>query len=306
MKLRNWKDRLRNFKISYEAMESECGELQEFLSLLCGINRNMDNAIPDMKKARFLELLRTQKNDFLRLYQHQQEMFKRVAAGWLDDLTDEDIDELFSNYLEADVFADSSEKYFKAVEQRIEEFRGEQTKTRLERLWREKTGTRNPWEWSSQYGTPILCMFDDNQRPVAAEMFSAFRRNKLSPAEADNVMDWLNHGDFYDRLQSQEERDACLKQRVVEDYSYLLTDMDKVRRELRNGSSMVAPYDWMDNHAIRSKIKQLADKHYKTGGASKAQAAIDDLGPDDLRYYLKNLIKTDMQVGIAILKRQGH
>ena len=149
-------------------------------------------------------------------------------------------------------------------------------------------------------------MFDDNQRPKAAEMFAAFRKSRVSGTEGEEVLAWLKNGDFYERLQSQEERDTCLKQRVVGDYAYMMPDMDDVRQRLRDGAAMVAPYDWMDNYTVRNRLEQEAVKEYKKGGASAAQAAIDDLGPDDLRYYLKNLIKTDIQVGIAILKRQGH
>lgn len=304
--VRNWKDRLRNFRLSYEAMETECGDLKELLGLLCSIKRSPENAIPEMKKARFLELLQKQKNDFVSLYRHQQEMFKKIAAGWLTELSDEDIDELFSNYLDTDVYTDSAEKYFKAVEVQMERFLKEKTKARLEQIWREKTGTSNPREWSSMYGTPILCMFDDVERARAAKAFDAFRKSNLGSDEAESVMSYLQKGDFYDRLASQESRDECMRLRVVEDYAYLLPDMDDTRNYLRNHFSMIHPYDWMDNRSIRNGIKMRAENKYKTGGASMAQRAIDDLGLDDVRAYLKDLIKENMDVGVAILKKQKH
>ena len=69
---------------------------------------------------------------------------------------------------------------------------------------------------------------------------------------------------------------------------------------------MIAPYDWMDNSVIMAKIREMANMRYKTGGATEAEKAVADLGVDDLRDYVRDLIKNDMTVGIAILKKQKH
>lgn len=45
---------------------------------------------------------------------------------------------------------------------------------------------------------------------------------------------------------------------------------------------------------------------YKTGGSSKAKQAIEGLSIDELREYMRNLIETDMTVGIAVLKKQKY
>lgn len=97
-----------------------------------------------------------------------------------------------------------------------------------------------------------------------------------------------------------------MRERVIGDFSYLLPDVDKVRTYLRDKVSMISPYEWMDNSAIQAKICEMANMRYKTGGASAAEKAVADLDMDELREYVRNLIKTDMTVGIAILKRQKH
>ena len=97
-----------------------------------------------------------------------------------------------------------------------------------------------------------------------------------------------------------------MRERVVGDFAYLLPDVDKVRSYLRDKASMISPYEWMDNSAIQTKIREMANMRYKTGGASDAEKAVADLGIDELRDYVRDLIKTDMTVGIAILKRQKH
>lgn len=304
--VRNWKDRIGNFRISLEAMATETGDLKELLDILYAIRQSLDNTIPEMKKKRFLELLQTKKNDFNYLYSHQEEMFRRIAQGWLSELSDEDISELFSTTMDTGVFCDASDKFFKTVEARVNSYIDAQRSKRLGKLWRDKTDTQSPADWSRRYSTPILCMFDDNERQKAREIFTILHKSKPTEAEFSTAEGWLEAGDFYDRLSSADERDKCMRKRVIGDYAYLITDVDKVRDHLKNKASMITPYEWMDNSTIQTKIRELANMRYKTGDSSEAEKAVADLGIDDLRDYVRDLIKTDMTVGIAILKRQKH
>ncbi len=304
--VRNWKDKINNFRISLEAMASETGDLKEFLDILHIIKQSPDNSIPEMKKKRFLELLKEKKNDFNYLYGHQKEMFKKIAQGWLSELSEEDISELYDTQMDTGVFCDTSDKFFQMVEVKVKEYTDALRSRRLAKLWQDKTGTKNPAEWSNRYSTPILCMFADHERQKAKEAFIIIHKSKPSELEFSIAEKWLNEGDFYDRLASAEDRDKCMKERVIGDYAYLLPDVDKVREYLRNKASTIWPYDWMDNSIITAKIREMADMRYKSGGATQAEKAVADVEEDDLREYIRNLIRTDMTVGIAILKRQKH
>ena len=303
--VRNWKDRIGNFKISLEAMASETGDLKELLDILYAIRQSRDNTIPEAKKKRFLELLQQKKNDYTYLYNHQEEMFRRIAQGWINELSDEDVTEFFST-LDVGVFCDTSDKFFQTLDVKIRAYMDEQRSKRLAKLWFEKTETNNPADWSRRYSTPILCMFGDYERPKAKEIFSILHKSKPTESEFIAADEWLRTGDFYDRLASSTERDRCMKERIVGDYAYLLPDVNKVREYLRDKASMITPYEWIDNGTIQARIRDMANMRYKTGGSSEAENAVADLGIDDLRDYVRDLIKTDMTVGIAILKRQKH
>lgn len=303
--VRNWKDRINNFRISLEAMAPETGELKELLDILFAIRQSRDYTIPDMKKKRFLELLREKKNDFNYLYSHQEEMFRRIAQGWISELSDEDISELFHT-MDTGVFCDASDKFFQTVEVRVNAYKDAQRSKRLGKLWHDKTETNSPADWSRRFFTPILCMFDDNERQKAKEVFSILHKSKPTEAEYATAETWLKAGTFYDRLSSAAERDQCMKERLVGDFAYLLPDVNKVRDYLRDRASMITSYEWMDNSTIRARIREMADMRYKTGGASDAEKAVADLDINELRDYVRDLIKTDMTVGIAILKRQKH
>lgn len=304
--VRNWKDRLDNFRISLEAIAPEVGDLKKLLDILYAIRQSRDNTIPEMKKKRFLELLREKKNEFNYLYAHQEDMFKRIAQGWISELSDEDIAELFETYMDTGVFCDASYKFFQSVEARVTTYVDTQRSKRLSKLWLDKTGTQNPADWSRRYSTPILCMFDNNDRQKAKEVFTILHKTKPTEAEFATAEEWLNAGSFYASLASTEERDKCMLERIVGDYAYLLPNINKVREYLRDKVSMITPYEWMDNGTVQAKIREMANMRYKTGGAAEAEKVVASLEIDELRDYVCDLIKTDMTVGIAILKRKKH
>lgn len=230
-------------------------------------------------------------------------MFRKIAQGWLSELSDEDVSELFDG-MDTGVFCDASDKYFTAVEVKVKEYLDKQRSKRLAKQWYEKTHTSNPGDWSRYYRTPILCMFADHERQEAREIFSILHKTKPTEAEFNKAMTWIQNCTSYDRLDSAEERDRCMQERLVGDYAVMLPSVDAVRDYLGDKASMISVYEWMDNSTVQTKIKEMANMKYKTGGSTKAEQAVANLSIDELREYVRNLIKTDMNVGIAILKKQ--
>ena len=302
--MRSWKDKINNFRISREAMASETGALDEFLGILYEIRQRSDNTLPENKKQRFLELLLLQKAEFNHLYAHQEAMFAKIASAWLSELSDDDISDFYLNYMDTGVFCDTSEKFFRSIETKVSAYVEGQRSKRLAKLWRDKTKTNNPYDWSRIYSTPILCMFDDVERQSAKEVFAILMKSKPSEAEFAKAENWINTSDCFARLASQEERNSRMLQYVIGDYSIMLPDVEKVRENLHNKASMIQPYDWMDNSTIQGKIRDMASMKYKTGGSTLAEQAVAGLTIDELQSYVRDLIRSDMSVGIAILKKQ--
>ena len=129
------------------------------------------------------------------------------------------------------------------------------------------------------------------------------RDNAPSEADANRVLRYLAYATFYDRLAKASERDRCFMERVVGDYGILLKDAQSVRDYLTSHTTE-RPYYWMDNSTIQNQIKAYADKQYKTGGYERAWSVIDQMGPGELREYLKDLIADNVKVGIEILKNK--
>ena len=298
--IRGWNAKTNNIRISFEAVKKSVGDLAGFLEELHRMKQTND--LPDQRKQKFYELLLTQREAFDRFYNDQVSTFKMVAASFLGEMDDADILALYSSFPSGQ-FTKSGTEYFKYVETEVGAYLKGQLKKQLRDLWLEKTGTKDPADWSSRYDTPILCMFDDKERPEARKIFGIMRDNSPGEADAERAIRYLKNAAFYDRLASASERDRCFAQRVIGDYAVLLKDPQAVRDYLRNYSTE-RPFYWMDNSAIQNQIRAFADKQYKTGGYERAWSVIDQMDPGTLREYLKDLISDNVKVGIEILKNK--
>ena len=298
--VRGWNAKTNNIRMSYESVKKSVGDLALFLEELYRMKQVND--LPDQKKKKFYDLLLTQREAFDRFYADQVSTFKLVAASFIGDLDDIDIANLYSNFPSGQ-FTKSGTEYFKFVEKEVAEFQKGQLKKRIRDLWQERTDSKDPVDWSSRYDTPILCMFDDEERVEAKRIFAIMRENAPSEMDANRVLRYLTIATFYERLKNAQERDRCFMDRVVGDYAILLKDAQSVRDYLISHSTE-KPFYWMDNAAIQNQIKAYADKQYKTGGYERAWAVIDQMDPGELREYLKDLIADNVKVGIEILKNK--
>lgn len=298
--IQGWNNKTNNIRMSYEVLKKSVGDLSVFLEALH--NMKLSNELLDQKKTKFYDLLCAQREAFDRFYANQTSTFKLVASSFLSDLDDADIESLYSGFSSGQ-FTKSASEYFKYVEKEVSEYLKGQLKKKLRDLWFEKTGTKDPIDWSSRYDTPILCMFEDGERPEAKRIFEIMRSHSPSEADANNALVYLQKAGFYDRLADSTERNRCFVKRIVGDYSILLSDVTAVRDYISSHTTET-PYYWMDNSAIQNIIRKYADKQYKTGGCERAWSVIDQMDAGELREYLKDLISDNINVGIEILKNK--
>lgn len=81
----------------------------------------------------------------------------------------------------------------------------------------------------------------------------------------------------------------------------MLPDIEEVKHYL-DSVVTAEPYDWFALPVIDKKIKELAEEKYKSGGSDKAMEKIDQMELSEVKRYLKDLIKNDLDVGMAIIK----
>ncbi|MBQ9617963.1 MAG: hypothetical protein IJR48_06310 [Oscillibacter sp.] len=293
-----WNVKTNNIRISCEAVASQTGDLAPFLQQLLYIKQG--NGIQEQNKPAFYNLLLTQRENFDDFYQNQVSYFTRAADAFLSGLEPEEISEIYHD-LPKGQFAKSRSAYYADVEKAVAEYTTRRWAKKLRDLWREKTGTKDPVDWSDRYETPLLCMFSDAERGEAREIFRVVMSAKPEDSAAKKAMEYLQSATFYDRLSDEAARDACFRERIIGDYAVLLRDPRKTRGELLHNLTE-RPYDWMDNTAVRNELRRLADKEYKLSGCDRAMEIINGMNSEQLRVYLRGKIQDDAEFGMQILK----
>lgn len=295
-----WNNRTNHIKIAFEALKKAAGDLAPFLGELYRIKQT--GALSDQNKEKFYALLVSQRETFDKFYSDQIPYFRTVAKIFIDGMDTDDILKLYQD-IPAGQFTKSSTEYMTYVENTAKVFLQNQAKKRLKDLWVEKTGTKDPRDWSARYDTPILCMLEDEERPEAKEIFAIMMENSPSEMSITRAITYLNRVTYFDKLANEELRDKCFMSRVVGDYGLMLDDAQAIREYLIDHVT-VRPYDWMDNSTVQNQIRMLAEKKYKTGGSEKVWAVVEKMDATELRHYLRDLISDNVKVGIEILKNK--
>ena len=294
-----WGKRSNNIKIPYDILKRYVGDLRTFLEQVYYIRQS--GQLQEQNKQKFYDELVAQRENFDRFYKEQFNYFSQAVETFVDELEEQDIAEFFKT-IPAGQFTKSGTEYYNFIEKNVGEYKKTLKKSRLKNLWIEKTGTKDPADWSERYETPILCMFNDSERKAARETFSTMIYS-ATDANISRAISYLEAANFYDRLNNSDERNRCFMERIVGDYSVMLKDIDFIRRKLKEKLSEKV-YDWMDNSSVKNQLKVLAAKQYKLNGYERVQAVIDKMDAGELRRYLNELISDNLTVGMEILKKE--
>lgn len=295
-----WNKRSSNIRISFEALRKYVGTLENFLEQLLLMQRS--GSLQEQNKSKFYDCLVTEGNNFTKFYKNQTQYFKQAAVTFIEDLDDQDIEKLYSDIPNGQ-FTKSSTEYFNYIEGQVKVFLQNQAKRRLLTVWKDKTGTKSPADWSNTYQTPIYCMFDDEERSSVREILEPFGDKMATEEMVKRTIAYLERADFYRRLSDSEERNCCFRQRVIGDYAVILKDSDEIREYLADHVTE-APHAWFDNSTVRNKLKSLCEKQYLLKGKDTAMEIINNMDADEAKKYLCDLIADNPTVGMEIIKNR--
>lgn len=297
---KEWRERLKFIGISYEALRAKYSALAKTLDMFLKICKQED-ILPEQLKAFHAELV-AHGAEIRELLNNDRRVFAEVYEGYLEDLSADDI-AVVKTSVGIGLFELPKTDCNVKVKEAAEEFRKNQLKTQLFRLWKDKTGTKNPREWSSRYRTPILCCVFEAEFERAKKAFETLNRNWGTDVEIKAALAFLESTTLFDVLTDDEKRNAAFKRDIIGEYSTLLPDLDKVRDVLDRFSIDI--YDWRDNPSVKGKVEQLAKAEYDAGGSDKVLLKIDEMDDAQLKQYLKRLVKESIAVGIEILADGG-
>ena len=296
-----WNKKSNNIKTPYDVLKKHVGDLVTFLEQLYFMKQSGE--ISEQKKQAFYNALLTLREGFDRFYKDQLLYFKQSMSIFIEELDEDDLPDFFAT-IPSGQFTKGAQEYYQYIESQVIEFNKNIRKTQLRNMWAEKTGTKDPADWSARYETPILCMFDDTSRDEASEVFAVILSKNASDSDISKAISYLQNADFFDRLRDAAERDRCFKERIIAEYSVLLNDVNSVRKSLLD-TVPVEVYKWMENiTTIRNRLKTMADKQYKLNGCERALAVIEKMDTPDLRRYLSDMITDNLAFGMEILRNE--
>lgn len=290
-----WREKLEFVMCSHEALEERYPSLREIYSFLYDIVTRKD-ILPDQMKKCTVALCE-QKVDIQSYFENEVSVFYDVYKAYLDDISIEEAAQLKVPQL-INVFRKSKTESNVIVKGLADEFRKNQTKTKMFNLWKEKTGSKTPRDWSAVHRTPILCMISRELYDDAKKAFEVLNRTTATEKEIESALIFLEMADFYDDLMSDTKIDQAFLE-MLGRYKTILSDVNKVRDSLDRLS--VEPYEWDTHPAIKAKIDELARAEYNAGGSDAVVSKIEKMSSDDLKKHLIKLIKNNINVGVEIM-----
>ena len=118
-----------------------------------------------------------------------------------------------------------------------------------------------------------------------------------------NALAFLENATFFETIADRDFRDKCFFNRLVKSYEGIITDINQVRDRLE--STNIPAYEWIDDPLISDEIKKMAEAEYYAGGSDSVISAIDAMTEDQLKTWLKDLVKKDIELGSKIISSGG-
>ena len=295
-----WCEKCSYIRISYAAAKNHFDDIGPFMEILHTVKKS--GTMLDSQKQKFYDLLVVSADAFRRFYTNQIELFKRVCTYYIEEFSDDEIRE-FYKLIPTGSFTSEKNEYLNTVEARMKDFKSSLGSAKLKKVWKDRTGTDTPREWSKKQQMPILCLIDDRDLQTAKLAFGEVNKSRSDADSIDKAMTYLENASFFKLLNDKEAMDKAFRNCVIKGYSVMLTDIDEVKNYL-DSHITPEPYDWFGLPEIDKKLKQMSEAKYSRGGCDRALAKIDEMDIVNVKKYLKDLIKDNMIVGMEIIKSE--
>ena len=223
--------------------------------------------------------------------------FKDIYNSYLIDIDDDELVKVKTTEM-MNIFLKSKTEGNAIIKRAADEFRKNQAKTQMYDLWKGKTNSKNPTDWSTKNRTPIMIMVEPSEYDDAKKTFDTLNRTNVNEKEIQDALQFLNKTKVFEVLNDNEKIDERFVV-FLGSYRALLKDIDKVRSALER--LPIDTYMWDSHPQIKDEIKKLAKAEYEAGGSDEVINKIKGMSNDELKEYLIKLAADNMNLGIEIL-----
>ena len=291
----SWINQLKFAMCSCESLQAYYPSLSKVFEFLLKICQNSE-ILPEQLKL-YTEELAAHAEEIKSYLSNEIPAFGSIYAPYLEDISEEELIQLKVIEL-VGIFKKGKTEANAIVKKVADDFKKNQKKAQMFNLWKSKTGSKNPADWSSKHRTPILKMVKKAEYDDAKKTFETLNRNTATDIEIQRALDFLERTTLFDDLQNQERIDNAFKQ-LLGSYVNILTDIEAVRDALERLA--VDAYEWDNHPSVRTRIFELAKAEYDAGGSDRVIDKISTMSDDALKHYLIKMVRENMKLGIEII-----
>ena len=300
--IESWRDKISTVCIPFATLVTLRPQCRRFLDLLKEIAEGGHLEQKDRREAFYREI--TDNCDLNKdMLDGCLALFKSTYSEQLAGLDDAEIEGLYRS-LDRSSFRLDKPQYEQMLEQKVAEVKRNQGRTKLLSMWKERTGTDTPAEWSKRFKTPILAMVPDST-PHFTELcktIEAMNDKTLPATRVEKALEFLvEHPEVFSWFDGS-KADEAFRRRVIGRYSAVLTDAEKVRMRLAATLGQEV-CDWFADPRLDGILRKLAEHEYNLNSANLVREKIKSMSADEAKGYLIDLVVDSFDVGISILSR---
>ena len=203
--LRAWSGKANNMRLSFSAIKNDVDDLDVLLGYIYEICTT--DQLQEQHKQAFLDSMKNFGAKFVDFYNNRQnDVFKKVCDFELTGLSDADKDKVYGA-MPMGCFTKDKVGYSNLVAQMVEEQKKGLNSMKLRNIWREKTNTSSPYQWSEQFSMPIFAMLAEQEVTVCRKIFATINSNKADAKDISDAITYLENAKFFDFLSDASQRD---------------------------------------------------------------------------------------------------
>lgn len=294
----SWQEKLKFIKISHE-IAKDIPTYAPFTTTLYNLAKSVNK---DYLKEVY-DVLVNHDIDLIDFLNNDKNIFSKFCAFQLQGLSEQEIGEVYKK-IPNGCYVYSKQEYLQKIQLIVDDYKSNLEKTKLLNLWKEKTGTAYPYDWSTIYKTPILSCVPTSKWNDYKRVFNAINQRNPEDSDVKFALEFLTVNPIWENITNQDKIDEAFVKAVLGSFKSILTDLNEVREYLIT-HTQISAYDWAAHSEINRLIKELAQSKYSKEPYERVMRHIDSMDGDKLKDYLKRLVKGNMIVGIEILEDGG-
>lgn len=297
-----WREKVKTIKMPYATLAAARKDLKTFFGLLLDISKG-GNLEANERRNIFLDELLGKNTLIADFFEGRFNVFKSIYNVQLAGLDDDEVENLY-NGMEMSSFQLEKTNYETTLLIKIEDIKKHQARGKLIAIWRGKTNSDSPREWSQIHKTPALVMVKSDLYEEAKLVFGTINEKSTPAYNVERALDILQkHEDILESFSSADSIDRAFQNKLLGRYAVVLKDIQSVRANLKEtlGANV---YDWYGHPDLQRVISKLAQGEYVRNCASRLAGEIDKMSADEAKKYLKKLVANQLEIGIEILSER--